>query len=431
MGRERRLSEAPTRRECIRYGGAVAVGSLFVGCVGRGDNEPGAAVPNAPTAAQTDTKTESDTQATDATESYVASIEPVGEVSFEQSPETVVGGWGFVGDVLMALGHADRIAGMARPGFWYQGFYELLPNVSARNTTEIPATVSKSYRIKQELLYELDPDLLATDPNRFIGWYGVEPEAVSTFQAEVAPFFGNESRSKRPPEWASWPDDEAYDYYAIPEFVERYGQLFGEVERAEAMIDLYEATINDITSRLPPKSERPTVGLVNAFTNPESDGFFGVNKPNPALEETHERRQYGDLGVVDAFEGEYSDNGHYGLKTGFEGLLDADPDVLVFDEAVNALGGQNVYGNADAYEQTLTVLKTNEIGKQLTAVKNDRLYPGGTGSQGPIINLFQTEMLAKQLYPDEYGEWRGFDQIPPDERLFDRQRVADIINGDF
>jgi ABC-type Fe3+-hydroxamate transport system substrate-binding protein len=416
----------------VKYGGGLVTSLALAGCIGgsRSGGAPGEASPT-PTPSPTATETPEPTQ-TDTPGPHSATIEPAGEVTFEEPPETVVCGWGFVGDVLMALGRADSVVGMARPGFWYQGFYDLLPGVSMRKTGEIPATVSKSYTVEEELLYELDPDLLATDPNRFIAWYRLEPATVERIREDIAPFFGNESRSKRSPGWPNWPDGEPYSYYGIPEFLARYGRVFREEARAEAMIDLYETTIEDITSRVPAKSERPTVGLLSAFTNPENRGFFGVNKPIPALDVTHELRQYGALGVVDAFEGHYpDDSGHYDLKTDFEGLLDIDPDVLVFSEAVNALGGQNVYGNADAYQQTLDVLQTDEVGKRLTAVQNDRLYPGGTGSQGPIINLFQTEMLAKQLYPDEFGPWRGLGETPESEQLFDRQRVADIVTGDI
>lgn len=430
-------TDGRTRRDYLRYG-TVLGGTLLAGCTGNqaeastdGDSVTGT---EPSTVAETDTETPTETETQTATDdqAYTAAMEPVGELTFEQPPETVVSGWGFVGDVLMALGHADSVVGMSRPGFWYQGFYEILPDVSMRDTTAIPAVVSDSYRVQRELLYELDPDLLAADPNRYLAWYGLEPSTVRTLQGEVAPFFGNESRSERSPEWPNWPDDEPYEYYGIPEFVRRYGQVFREQARADAMIELYEGTMDDITSRVPPEDERPTVALLNAFANPESRGFFGVTKPEPALDVTHEHKQYGDLGVVDAFEGKYPDSsGHYDLKTDFEGLLEVDPDALVFAEAVNALGGQNVYGNTEAYEQTLELLRTEEVGKQLTAVQNDRLYPGGTGSQGPIINLFQTEMLAKQLYPEEFGEWRGFGKTPAEEHLFDRQRMADIVNGDI
>jgi len=425
-----------TRRDYLRYS-AVLGGIFLAGCAGdqagsSTDSGETATDPATDTRTDTPVSTETETETATSAQSYTAAIEPVGELTFEHAPETVVSGWGFVGDVLMALGHADSVVGMARPGFWYQGFYELLPDVSMRDTTEIPAVVSDSYRVERELLYELDPDLLATDPNRYLAWYGLEPATIRTLEKEVAPFFGNESRSARSSEWPNWPDEESYDYYAIPEFLTRYGQVFREEARADAMVELYETAMEDITSRVPPEDERPTVALLNAFANPESRGFFGVTKPKPALDVTHELKQYGDLGVVDAFDGEYPDSGgHYDLKTDFEGLLEVDPDVVVFSEAVNALGGQNVYGNTGAYEQTLELLRTDEVGQQLTAVKNDRLYPGGTGSQGPIINLFQTEMLAKQLYPEEFGEWHGFGQTPTDEHLFDRQRIVDIINGDI
>jgi hypothetical protein len=64
------------------------------------------------------------------------------------------------------------------------------------------------------------------------------------------------------------------------------------------------------------------------------------------------------------------------------------------------------------------------------------VYAGGVRNQGPVINLFQLEMTAKQLYPDQFGDWPTYTggpypEIPTDEQLFDRQRVADIINGDL
>ncbi|WP_459191684.1 ABC transporter substrate-binding protein [Halosimplex sp. J119] len=449
MERESGSRGESTRREYLGRAGVLVAGGLLAGCTEgedtgtTADGAAGGSSPSAtsretatltPSATPTQTATEAETEppTTEPPGPYTASIEPVGEITFEEPPETVVSGWGFVGDVLMALGHGDSVVGMSRPGFWYQGFYELLPDVSMRDTTEIPAVVSKNYSVDRELLHELDPDLLATDPNRYVGWYGVEESAVESLTERIAPFFGNESRSKRSSDWPNWPDGEPYDYYGVAEFVERYGRVFREEERAEAMIDLYESTIDDVTSRVPPEDERPTVAVLNAFANPENRGFFAVNDPNPALDKTHERKQYRDLGVVDAFAGKYPEaGGHYDLKTDMEGMAEADPDVIVFKEAVNALGGQTVYGNNEAYEGTLDALRTSEVGKQLTAVQNDRLYPGGTGSQGPIINLFQTEMLAKQLYPDEFGEWPGFGEIPEDERLFDRQRVADIVNGEL
>jgi hypothetical protein len=53
------------------------------------------------------------------------------------------------------------------------------------------------------------------------------------------------------------------------------------------------------------------------------------------------------------------------------------------------------------------------------------------------MNLFQLEMTAKQLYPEQFGEWPGYvdgedyPDVPAEEQLFDRQRVSDAINGDI
>ncbi|MDQ2074661.1 hypothetical protein RBH20_19210 [Haloarcula sp. H-GB4] len=82
------------------------------------------------------------------------------------------------------------------------------------------------------------------------------------------------------------------------------------------------------------------------------------------------------------------------------------------------------------FESGVEQLRDDPVGSQLTAVDEDRLYRGGTEYQGPIINLFQTEAAAKQLYPDQFGAWNGLGEpLPEAERLFDYQRVADAING--
>ncbi|MCW8172211.1 ABC transporter substrate-binding protein [Natrialba swarupiae] len=76
-------------------------------------------------------------------------------------------------------------------------------------------------------------------------------------------------------------------------------------------------------------------------------------------------------------------------------------------------------------------LESDPVASEVTAVQNGRVYPWHEMEQGPILNTFQTEALAKSLYPDVFGEPTGMEAPPEDERLFDRQRVADIINGEF
>jgi hypothetical protein len=65
-----------------------------------------------------------------------------------------------------------------------------------------------------------------------------------------------------------------------------------------------------------------------------------------------------------------------------------------------------------------TYLKNHQTASALTAVKNGDVYRAGGLYQGPITNLVLTQRTAKQLYGVE-------------EPLYDGQRVADIVAGEF
>jgi iron complex transport system substrate-binding protein len=67
----------------------------------------------------------------------------------------------------------------------------------------------------------------------------------------------------------------------------------------------------------------------------------------------------------------------------------------------------------------------------VTAIAEGRVYPHHEFEQGPVINLFNTEQLAKALSPETFGDPTGMDPVPDGERLFDRQRVADVVTGDL
>jgi iron complex transport system substrate-binding protein len=42
-------------------------------------------------------------------------------------------------------------------------------------------------------------------------------------------------------------------------------------------------------------------------------------------------------------------------------------------------------------------------------------------------------MVAQQLYPEEFGAFdpEAFPAVPEENQLFDRQRVVDVITGEF
>jgi iron complex transport system substrate-binding protein len=132
-------------------------------------------------------------------------------------------------------------------------------------------------------------------------------------------------------------------------------------------------------------------------------------------------KQYRDVGIRGAFD-EAIDGGY--AKWDYEQLLEVDPDILLFQYGFSHVSDEE-------FEARMQKMREDSVGQELSAVKNDRLYRGGTSYQGPLINLFQTETAAKRFYPEAFGEFRGVGETPEDEQLFDRQTVADIVNGEF
>lgn len=101
-----------------------------------------------------------------------------------------------------------------------------------------------------------------------------------------------------------------------------------------------------------------------------------------------------------------------------------DPDYI------GCIGYLSYISDAEFQEIIETAQEHDTVG-QLRAVQEGNFLRTGGQYMGPIIDLFSTEALAKQLYPEEFGQWYGLGETPDDEQLFDRQRVADIINGDI
>jgi iron complex transport system substrate-binding protein len=195
--------------------------------------------------------------------------------------------------------------------------------------------------------------------------------------------------------------------------------------------------IEAVRQDIPSGADRPSVGLVWAGS-PYNNGEFYIYNPRPDISNATGMKQYQDLNVNDAFDGQ----GY--LTTDAEGLLETDPDVIflhfgitfITQPATTFFEEREDTRDKNIIEYTKERYLNDPVLSELTAVKDGRLHVGHTDQQGPITNLFQTEMLAKQLYPDIYGEFPGLDddgtyELPEDEQLFDREEVADIINGDI
>lgn len=396
MSKEADRIAGPSRRKYLRYGGALTLGGLLAGCTG----ESGRASPSPTTDEFTSTA-----GSTTGSSSYSVSMEPVGEVTFESIPERWVAYDGGYADVGVALGRGDGMTGIGGAGRYYSYVYDELPGVSVDRTVLENNDLGEA-GMSKEVFYELDNEVHLMDPQMLVNWFDWSEADVQEIAENVGPFLGN-LVFRREDEWHD------YRYYTLYEAFEKVAKVFGEEERYRAFETLHDEFIAEVQRRLPPADDRPNVLLVYAGSDePEAFSPYRLNDRGTS------KKQWRDLGVSDALAG----TGIEGLSTtdrgkiDYETMLEVDPDVILLRAHERK--------SADEFRETvLEFMRNHPVASELTAVQNGRVYRGGYLYQGPIQNLFLTERGAQQLYPDVFGE------VTSDERLFDRQRVADIVTG--
>ncbi|MFD1600602.1 ABC transporter substrate-binding protein [Halobellus rarus] len=384
--------EIPTRRDIVKSGGAVVGGSLLAGCSGD-DTSPS----SNNTTASTTTSTESAT----ADQSYSVTMEPVGEVEFDEVPESWLAMTAGYADMGIALGQQPP-EGITSTGRYHTHHYDDIPDISV-NKEDILQLFDAG--IDKELFYSLDVDLHVFDPNFLINRVeNLDETDIAEIESNISPLIGNTIFSRQ----YSWHD--GYPYYTMYEAFEKMAEVFQEQERYQAFVDLHDEVIGEVTERIPPESERPSVATLMVVS--EEPGEFYPFR----IEQGTGWKQWRDLGVKDGLAGTGTESFTASRATmGYEALLEADPDYLM-------LYGYESMSASEFRDTFLTYLQNHEVGSRLTAVENGNVYRAGGFYQGPIINLSLTERAAKQLYPEEFDAG---------EQLYDRQRVANIINGDL
>jgi iron complex transport system substrate-binding protein len=398
-----------TRRNYVKYGGSLIGSGLLAGCTGNQGSGP---TETNTTTDQADTATDSETDT-----SYEACIEPAGCITFEEVPETWLtyqGGWA---DMAFALGQRDGFLTAAPalmpPSFFFEPF-----DIDVPPREELTPLWAGGW--DKEVFYELDPDVILIDPNYLHGtgwdesWDQSDTEEIIE---NVAPFFGNSMLRRR----------EFHDYklYTLYEGLERLAELFQERERYEALNAIHEEVQTTIHERLPSEGERPSVGLINGGSEPEKGEFYPMNVQG----EGYEMKPYRDLEIQNAFPAGVIENG----TADYETLLEVDPEIIIVHWGIELTDDDGGFSETAFREKYITPMEEDDVGSQLTAVQQGTIYPGAFAEQGPLVNLLQTEMTARQLYPSKFGEFDPgkFPNVPEDEQLFDRQRVSDIVNGDF
>lgn len=394
---------ARTRRDCLKYGGAVVGGGVLSGCIGNGTDS----------ASTAETPTDSETPTTTEDESYSVTLAPAGTVEFERPPESVLTILPHHADMATAAGRGGAVSSMLyNPEYndtiWNKCL-DRLPGVSV-DWADLPGTWDPD----KELLYELDSDLHLADPAYMTNMSGWTREDTAEISENVAPWFGNTLSDANKEPATEWDDD--YEYYTLWEIFEQVARVFQAEERYEALKAVHSEMLTTIEGDLPPEDERPSVAMIILIQGEDSMYTYALN--GPGFLTAHTR----PLGAHDVFADVQTES-----TVDYEALADADPDVILCLAGMSE--GRHVTKTRERFQD-------DPVAKSVTAVENDRIHTQGGRNQGPLMNLFQTEMAAKQLYPDVFGEWPLYTDGPyPDfsesEQLFDHQRVADIINGDI
>ena len=404
MSRDDTNRRDPTRRDALKYGGTIAVGGFLAGCSTETSDEPtSTAADEDPNSTGNESMSESDS-ATSETDSYTVEMAPVGAVQFDTVPEKWAAYDGAYVDMAVALGKGSGVTGVGGADRLYTAQYDELPGVEWQQSwvEEFPEV-----RTVEEF-YALDSDVHLYDPQMLINWFDWSESDIENVRSDVAPFVGN-LIFRRSDDWHD------YRYYTLYESFEKIATVFQEQARYEAFKSFHDEFIADIQSRLPPEEERPEVFLT--FEGTDEPSTFS---PYRLRDRGTSKKQWRDLGVHDALEGTDISN----LSTTDRGELDYET-LLSIDPEVILVRGHERKTAAEFRDVVLSYMQEHPAGSELTAVRNERVYRGGYLHQGPIHNLFLTERAAQQLFPEEFGA------VTSDEQLFDRQRVADIVTGEF
>jgi iron complex transport system substrate-binding protein len=401
MSRNEGGQRTPTRRNYLKYGGAVVASGLFAGCSQGGGSGTDPTTTETTTEKTTTTTTETTTTETTETtteeKSYSVSMAPVGEVTFERVPETWVANNGSWADMGVALGLEPPKAVWLTSRYHTQ-YYDPIPDLAVDKSDMVSLYQDG---VSKELFYELDGDVQVMDPNflmnRFKGW---EQSDVDEVREQIAPFFGNCIYAQHYP----WHED--YRYYSLYEAFEKLSRVFKRRDRFEAFEAVHADFRENLVPVVPSEKKRPAVAVLWGVGEEPEEFYPYIIGGGTGFK--HLR----DLGVRDALaETDIKDFHGSRAAIDLETLLEVDPEVLM-------LRGYEAMSREKFRDTVVAFLENHDTASALTAVENSDVYRAGGLYQGPITNLVLTERAAKQLYGHE-GE------------LFDRQRVSDIANGNL
>lgn len=254
------------------------------------------------------------------------------QVTFDAPPQAAVSNDVNLTEMMLVLGLADRMVGYTGVSGWKTLDEEMTMGIEA-----LPELSSK-YPSK-EVLIGADADFF------FAGWnYGmrvggeVTPESLAPFGIQVYEL--TESCIHIGEKDAASMDDMYTDLLNL-------GRIFDVSDRAEALVEGYQADLDEFLAGLAPLETAPRVFVYDSGEDvPFTAGRYAM--PNALIEAA------GGVNIMDDFEKSWA-------TVGWEAVVERNPEVIVI---VN-------YGEVTA-EQKRAFMMDNPAFADLDAVKNDR-----------------------------------------------------------
>jgi iron complex transport system substrate-binding protein len=372
--------DANRRRFLGLTGAALTTGLAGCSVNREGEGSPTGTTEGSETAEPTDTQT-----ATPDT-SYSVSMEPVGEVTFDEPPESVAHYFPGYGDMAVALGHGDTINSMGFMARFHTDHYAELDGVSI-DKSELTELIGDA-GIDKEIFFELDSDLHMIDPQWLVnnGFFKLDESDIEEISSSNGPFLGNTIFRRTD----SWHD---YRYYSMYDAFAKVAAVHQEEEKYAELKSFHDEFIAEVQSDLPGPDSRPNALLCFAAGD-EPEKF----SPYRLSGKGTNKKQFRDLGITDALAG----TGIDGLSTtdrgqiDYETMLEVDPDSLL-------VRGHETKSREEFENTVVSFMKDHDVASDLTAVQNGKVFRGGPIYTGPLHHLFLTERFAKRYFPDSFS----------------------------
>lgn len=350
---------------------------------------------------------------------YIVNFSPCGDVKFKKIPTKILTSQQTYNDILIAFKKQNNIIAVSSIDKFYIDFYNSINLNRSLNNDLIQFSMGRNL-FDKELFYSINADVHHIDPITLAMTKGWSKNDVDEISTNIGPFFGNRySIENKKPSYIK-----NYKFYTLDEITLKFGEVY---KKEETAIKLNKFA-NELAERISHKLKN-VEGKTIAIIYLTKKGIV----PFDSTSNGYGLAQYKILKCKDAFKEKgiktYSYEGNFGTIVDKEILLLANPDVIIVNEGIYIDKKYNFFSRRTSILlNELETYKNDPLLKDVPALKNNKIILGGIYDQGPIVRIFQLEMMAKQIYPEIFGKFRLDHKYQENEELFSRIELMEILN---